>query len=226
MLWDLHSALAVAIRGGTKAQRMQLEEGMAAAAAAASGGTGKKKGGLLGGMVGIPPTKGGAGLQEDEDREICSACWACREGAVAAVGYTDGDVWLWGLPVISGSPADFGLKGKFPSDVTAGVSGRPLAMLSIGRGPQRVPVTHMRWFNEEMVGGKGVGGAGEGTGRGSEGEERVTEKAGEKAGEKTGVERVAATGGRKGVLGGGRLYLFGGGEMGFPEAVTVSQVDC
>jgi len=31
----------------------------------------------------------------EEEREICSLCWASREGSTVAVGYITGDILLW-----------------------------------------------------------------------------------------------------------------------------------
>jgi len=39
--------------------------------------------------------------ENEEEREICSLCWASRGGSTVAVGYITGDILLWDITVSS-----------------------------------------------------------------------------------------------------------------------------
>eukprot|EP00250_Pteridium_aquilinum_P021790 c25226_g1_i2 orf=693-3995(-) len=45
------------------------------------------------------------GEEDDNEKDICCMCWADPYGDLLAVGYTDGDIWLWDLAITSTKPA-------------------------------------------------------------------------------------------------------------------------
>lgn len=193
VLWDLHSLETVAVRGGTQEQRAQLglqpskqEQSKAGKKTADSEAPGDSAGEEK-------------GIGDEEDQEICSVCWACSQGSVAAVGYTTGDVLLWGFPSfqaqghakgswlggLGGALKVTGLGGgsKILSACQEALSGTPLATIELASAREaKVPVTVLRWSPDHIPQAKGSG----------------------------------ATG-----LGGGRLFILGGDMIGMPEAVSV-----
>lgn len=73
---------------------------------------------------------------QEEEKEICSLCWASSTGSVVAVGYTTGDIYLWNL-----SPnKNFSHKGK----ETKNMSNTALK-LQLASGDRRLPVIVLHW---------------------------------------------------------------------------------
>ncbi|KAM0887411.1 hypothetical protein ACQ4PT_029066 [Festuca glaucescens] len=70
--------------------------------------------------------------ETEEEREICSLCWASRGGSTAAVGYITGDILLWDMTVSS-------RQGK-QTDVSSNV-----VKLQLASGSRRLPVIVLHW---------------------------------------------------------------------------------
>ena len=69
----------------------------------------------------------------DEEREICSLCWASRGGSIVAVGYITGDILLWDMNT---RPPR---KDK-QMDVSSNV-----VKLQLASGSRRLPVIVLHW---------------------------------------------------------------------------------
>ena len=70
--------------------------------------------------------------ENEEEREICSLCWAARGGSTVAVGYITGDILLWDMTVSS-------RQGK-QIDVSSNV-----VKLQLASGSRRLPVIVLHW---------------------------------------------------------------------------------
>ncbi|KAI5071424.1 hypothetical protein GOP47_0013675 [Adiantum capillus-veneris] len=68
---------------------------------------------------------------EDEEKDICCNCWADSSGNILAVGYTDGDIWLWDLAL--------------SSTKSSGESNVPLLKIQLSSDDARSPVLALRW---------------------------------------------------------------------------------
>lgn len=69
----------------------------------------------------------------EEEREICSLCWASREGSTVAVGYITGDILLWDMTTKSS-------RQEKQSDVSSNV-----VKLQLVSGSSRLPVIVLHW---------------------------------------------------------------------------------
>lgn len=69
----------------------------------------------------------------EEEREICSLCWASREGSTVAVGYITGDILLWDVTARSSGQDK-------QSDVSSNV-----VKLQLASGSRRLPVIVLHW---------------------------------------------------------------------------------
>lgn len=69
----------------------------------------------------------------EEEREICSLCWASREGSTVAVGYITGDILLWDMTTRSS-------RQDKQSDVSSNV-----VKLQLASGSRRLPVIVLHW---------------------------------------------------------------------------------
>uniref|UniRef100_A0ACD5WP56 Uncharacterized protein n=1 Tax=Avena sativa TaxID=4498 RepID=A0ACD5WP56_AVESA len=70
--------------------------------------------------------------ENEEEREICSLCWASRGGSTVAVGYITGDILLWDITISS-------RQGK-QTDVSSNV-----VKLQLASGNRRLPVIVLHW---------------------------------------------------------------------------------
>ncbi|VAH41675.1 unnamed protein product [Triticum turgidum subsp. durum] len=71
--------------------------------------------------------------ENEEEREICSLCWASRGGSTVAVGYITGDILLWDMTAASSR------QGK-QTDVSSNV-----VKLQLASGSRRLPVIVLHW---------------------------------------------------------------------------------
>eukprot|EP00897_Mesotaenium_endlicherianum_P011068 jgi/Mesen1/9990/ME000072S09410 len=157
VLWDLQALQVHAICGGTASQRMRL-------ASAGSGdlsgsnkrssvdlseGDNKPKGMEEGDEEGEREELEEEEEEEEEEKDVCSACWASSQGTLAAIGYTDGDVYLWRLPDASPVTRSSSFKrsssGSGARDEQQLITGVPARKVRLASAPQRVPVTLLRW---------------------------------------------------------------------------------
>ncbi|ONM10718.1 transducin family protein / WD-40 repeat family protein [Zea mays] len=69
----------------------------------------------------------------EEEREICSLCWASREGSTVAVGYITGDILLWDMTTKSS-------RQEKQSDVSSNV-----VKLQLASGSRRLLVIVLHW---------------------------------------------------------------------------------
>ncbi|TKW36675.1 hypothetical protein SEVIR_2G455300v4 [Setaria viridis] len=71
--------------------------------------------------------------ETEEEREICSLCWASRGGSIVAVGYITGDILLWDMTT------------RFPrQDKQIDVSSN-VVKLQLASGSRRLPVIVLHW---------------------------------------------------------------------------------
>uniref|UniRef100_A0A1D1Z041 Syntaxin-binding protein 5 n=1 Tax=Anthurium amnicola TaxID=1678845 RepID=A0A1D1Z041_9ARAE len=77
-------------------------------------------------------------VSEQEEKEICSLCWASTTGSILAVGYIDGDILLWNLS------SDGHLKD-------GGVSSNNVAKLQLSSGGRRLPVIVLHWSSDSKL---------------------------------------------------------------------------
>lgn len=71
--------------------------------------------------------------ESEEEREICSLCWASRVGSIVAVGYITGDIFLWDMTVRSP-------RRDKQIDVSSNV-----VKLQLASGSRRLPVIVLHW---------------------------------------------------------------------------------
>lgn len=89
-------------------------------------------------------TSGGKTLQAlpQEAKQVTSACWACPVGSKVAVGYSNGDIFIWGVPNSSN------LKSEQSSDYGIQNSS-PICKLNLGFKMDKIPIASMKWAHAE-----------------------------------------------------------------------------
>ncbi|XP_031502459.1 uncharacterized protein LOC116265743 isoform X2 [Nymphaea colorata] len=68
-----------------------------------------------------------------EEKEICSLCWASADGSILAVGYIDGDILLWNISSLSTRKRQ------------QHVSSADVAKLQLSSAERRLPVIVLHW---------------------------------------------------------------------------------
>ncbi|ONH97306.1 hypothetical protein PRUPE_7G183000 [Prunus persica] len=80
-------------------------------------------------------TAGGNALQSlhHEGKKVTSACWACPFGSKVAVGYSNGDIFIWSVSTRTELPSE-------PSTQST-----PIFKLNVGYKLDKIPIASLRW---------------------------------------------------------------------------------
>ncbi|XP_021804576.1 uncharacterized protein LOC110748909 [Prunus avium] len=80
-------------------------------------------------------TAAGNALQSfhHEGKKVTSACWACPFGSKVAVGYSNGDIFIWSVPTRTELPSE-------PSTQST-----PIFKLNVGYKLDKIPIASLRW---------------------------------------------------------------------------------
>lgn len=80
-------------------------------------------------------TAGGNALQSlhHEGKKVTSACWACPFGSKVAVGYSNGDIFIWSVSTRTELPSE-------PSTQST-----PVFKLNVGYKLDKIPIASLRW---------------------------------------------------------------------------------
>uniref|UniRef100_A0A0A9E2S6 Uncharacterized protein n=1 Tax=Arundo donax TaxID=35708 RepID=A0A0A9E2S6_ARUDO len=74
-----------------------------------------------------------------EAKTVTSACWVCSKGGKIAIGYDNGDLYIWAIPEVSNAE-------KFSS---MGNQNLPLQTLNLGYKLDKVPIVSLRWVTSD-----------------------------------------------------------------------------
>ncbi|KAJ0967773.1 hypothetical protein J5N97_024690 [Dioscorea zingiberensis] len=76
-----------------------------------------------------------------EPKEVVSACWVCSSGSKLVVGYSNGDIFLWAVPVAVDQKNLVALNKR----ESYAASNLPLLKLNLGYKMEKVPIVSLRW---------------------------------------------------------------------------------
>uniref|UniRef100_A0A0A9CG30 Uncharacterized protein n=1 Tax=Arundo donax TaxID=35708 RepID=A0A0A9CG30_ARUDO len=82
--------------------------------------------------------------ESEEEREICSLCWASKGGSTIAVGYITGDILLWDMTSRSS-------RQDKQSDVSSNV-----VKLQLASGSRRLSVIVLHWSAGSAMDAEGI----------------------------------------------------------------------
>ncbi|KAH9541606.1 hypothetical protein CY35_14G074200 [Sphagnum magellanicum] len=163
ILWGLHETQVLAVRGGTKRQQDTLAE-YAASLHESSSFTEKSaeaQASSLSEQLHFPPPKSPTTTTttwpeiEDDEKEICSVCWAC--GNIFVAGYVDGDIQFWSFPNENKIQGQQQPESPRPSSASGVVV--PLRKIDLAPGKTaRMPVMVLRWWDSAKSSSKHGGG--------------------------------------------------------------------
>lgn len=76
-----------------------------------------------------------------ETKKVTAACWTCSSGTKVAIGYSTGEILLWGVP----RPSELN-----PSqvDITSNTN-NPICKLNLGYKTDKIPIAKMKWVNTD-----------------------------------------------------------------------------
>jgi syntaxin-binding protein 5 len=163
ILWGLHETQVLAVRGGTKRQRDTLAE-YAASLHESSSFTEKSaeaQASSLSEQLHFPPPKSPTTTTttwpeiEDDEKKICSVCWAC--GNIFVAGYVDGDIQFWSFPNENKIQGQQQPESPRPSSASGVVV--PLRKIDLAPGKTaRMPVMVLRCWDSAKSSSKHGGG--------------------------------------------------------------------
>jgi syntaxin-binding protein 5 len=162
ILWGLHETQVLAVLGGTKRQRDTLAEYAASLheSSSFSEKSAEAQASSLSEQFHFPPPKSPTTTTttwpeiEDDEKEICSVCWAC--GNIFVAGYVDGDIQFWSFPNENKIQGQQQPESPRPSSASGVV---PLRKIDLAPGKTaRMPVMVLRWWDSAKSSGKHGGG--------------------------------------------------------------------
>ncbi|KAL3838832.1 hypothetical protein ACJIZ3_023423 [Penstemon smallii] len=82
----------------------------------------------------------GTALQSihQETRKVTAACWACSSGTRIAVGYSNGDIFLWSVP---------GIDQSLQNELSNSQSTTPICKLNLGYKADKIPIGKLKWVD-------------------------------------------------------------------------------
>ncbi|TVU14871.1 hypothetical protein EJB05_38367 [Eragrostis curvula] len=83
-------------------------------------------------------------LSQQEAKTVTSACWVCAKGSKIAVGYDNGDLYIWAVPEISVAQ----------NSSSMGNQNLPLQRLNLGYKFDKVPIVSLRWVASDGKAGR------------------------------------------------------------------------
>ncbi|KAF5735885.1 hypothetical protein HS088_TW14G00014 [Tripterygium wilfordii] len=75
-----------------------------------------------------------------ETRKVTSACWACPFGSKVAVGYSNGELFIWSIPTNSNRTAE---------SESDSVQSSPIFKLNLGYKVEKIPISSLKWAYAE-----------------------------------------------------------------------------
>ncbi|WOL07246.1 hypothetical protein Cni_G15985 [Canna indica] len=86
---------------------------------------------------------GGIGQHSPQEPKIAvAASWSCAFGSKVVVGYSNGDIFIWAIPVVSDRNSEVSSNQK---DLHSSQN-VPLLRLNLGYKMDKVPIVSLRWF--------------------------------------------------------------------------------
>lgn len=74
----------------------------------------------------------------NETKQVTCACWVCPVGTKVALGYSNGEIFIWGVPSSSNLSTDLSLE--------LGSQNSPIYKLNLGYKMEKIPVASLKWI--------------------------------------------------------------------------------
>nr|CAB3485438.1 unnamed protein product [Digitaria exilis] len=90
----------------------------------------------------------GKSMQQQSHQEaktVASACWVCAKGSKIAIGYENGDLYIWAIP-------DVMISAQNSSSV--GNQNLPIQRLNLGYKLDKLPVVSLKWISSDGKAGR------------------------------------------------------------------------
>lgn len=81
-----------------------------------------------------------------EKKQVTSACWVCPVGSKVAVGYNNGEIFIWGVPSTPNVKAE--LSSEFNTQTT------PICKLNLGYKLEKNPIASLKWVYADGKAGR------------------------------------------------------------------------
>jgi len=71
-------------------------------------------------------------------KKVTSACWACPFASKVAVGYSNGEIFIWSIPAITNSRTELNLDRA--------TQNAPILKLNLGYKVDKIPIALLKWL--------------------------------------------------------------------------------
>lgn len=79
--------------------------------------------------------------QNNETKKVTSACWTCPFGSKVAIGYSNGDIFVWSIPTTLNLRTEIALDN--------GIRSSPLYKLNLGYKSDKIPIASLKWLHAD-----------------------------------------------------------------------------
>ncbi|KAG9136988.1 hypothetical protein Leryth_013829 [Lithospermum erythrorhizon] len=79
-----------------------------------------------------------------EAKQVTAASWACPTGSKIAVGYNNGEIFIWSIPAASNLKSDQGTDKDLRDSVAS--QSAPICKLNLGYKLDKIPISKLRWL--------------------------------------------------------------------------------
>lgn len=79
-----------------------------------------------------------------ETKKVTAACWVSTAGTKVAIGYSNGDIFLWSVPCPSDSKTE-----QVSINETSGAQITPVCKLNLGYKANKIPISKLKWIDAD-----------------------------------------------------------------------------
>jgi hypothetical protein len=81
---------------------------------------------------------------QTEAKNVTSACWVCAKGSKIAIGYDNGDLYIWAIPVVTSTQ----------NSSSMGSQNLPIQRLNLGYKLDKLPIVSLQWISSDGKAGR------------------------------------------------------------------------
>ncbi|XP_066343646.1 uncharacterized protein [Miscanthus floridulus] len=81
---------------------------------------------------------------QKEAKNVTSACWACAKGSKIAIGYDNGDLYIWAIPEVTSTQ----------NSSSMGSQNLPIQRLNLGYKLDKLPIVSLQWISSDGKAGR------------------------------------------------------------------------
>ena len=79
--------------------------------------------------------------QNNETKKVTSACWVCPFGSKVALGYSNGEIFIWSIPCAPNLRPEVALDSFSQT--------APIHKLNLGYKLDKIPIASLKWLHAD-----------------------------------------------------------------------------